>query len=192
MIIGTHNSWTYAKPRKWWMRVLAWTGRCQTLSIVEQLARGIRCFDLRIRHRDGQIVVAHGLIEYSISQHDIAEDLDAIDRVGGCYVRVLHEVRTNRQWRRSGTDLFCDFCEWARCRYDNITFFGGRQLYNWEREFDFRTDEPTIEDAYGSARRKQSIYALWPKLYAKRYNSKEYALITDKQVKLMDFIEITE
>lgn len=190
MIIGTHNSWTYAKPRKWWMRALGWTGRCQTLSIREQLARGIKCFDLRIRHRNGEVVMAHGLIEYDISLHELVEDLEAIDRAGRCYVRLLHEVRTNRQWKRSGTDKFVDFCEWARCRFDNITFFGGRQLYNGEREYNFHTDEPSIEGCYGSARRKMSIYALWPKLYAKRYNEREYALTTDKEIKLMDFIEI--
>lgn len=190
MIIGTHNSWTYLRPTKWWMRLLRWSGQCQTLSIKEQLARGVRCFDLRIRHRNGEVVVAHGLIEYDISLHELVENLEAIDRAGGCYVRLLHEVRTNRQWKRSGTDSFGDFCEWARCRFDNITFFGGRNLYNWEREYNFGTDEPTIEDAYGSVRRKHTVYALWPKLYAKRYNGKEYALTTNKDIKLMDFIEI--
>lgn len=191
MMIGTHNSWTYLRPTKWWMRMLAWTGRCQSLSIPEQLAAGVRCFDLRIRYKDGLPVVAHGMIEYDISQHELAEHLEAIDRTGRCCVRILYEIRTKRKWNDDdGGARFTNFCIWAKCRYENITFFGGRNLYNGARHYNFQTKEPSIEGCYGSARRPMSIYALWPKLYAKRYNGKEYALNTDKQVKLMDFIQI--
>ena len=33
MILGSHNSWTYLSPKKWWMKALAFTAKCQKYDI---------------------------------------------------------------------------------------------------------------------------------------------------------------
>ena len=49
MKIGSHNSITYATPRKWWMKLFAWAARCQEIPIEEQFKMGIRLFDFRYK-----------------------------------------------------------------------------------------------------------------------------------------------
>lgn len=49
-ILGAHNANTYLRPRKWWMRLINFTSKCQKLDIEEQFEHGVRYFDLRIRY----------------------------------------------------------------------------------------------------------------------------------------------
>lgn len=65
-ILGAHNANTYLKPRKWWMRLINFTSKCQKLSIDEQIEHGVRYFDFRIRwdEKGKKFINCHGLIEY--------------------------------------------------------------------------------------------------------------------------------
>ena len=36
MLIGSHNSFTYLKPRKWWMRLFTIFAKCQSENIIKQ------------------------------------------------------------------------------------------------------------------------------------------------------------
>lgn len=69
MILGSHNTMTYLKPRKWWMWFGKFIAKCQKRTIQEQYERGARWFDIRIafvlNENDIHIpVFAHGVIEY--------------------------------------------------------------------------------------------------------------------------------
>lgn len=83
--------------------------------------------------------------------------------------------------------------------YNNITFVGGRRKYDWELLYDFHTEEPTLDDKYSSTThpfggKKNSIFAkiddIWPWLYAKLHNKKNYQKGTDKDVLFLDFVNI--
>lgn len=64
-ILGAHNANTYLRPRKWWMRLINFTSKCQKLSIEEQFEHGVRYFDFRIRYnKKYEWVFCHGPIEY--------------------------------------------------------------------------------------------------------------------------------
>lgn len=65
-ILGAHNANTYLKPRKWWMRLINFTSKCQRLTIEEQLEHGVRYFDFRIRWDEElkMFINCHGLVEY--------------------------------------------------------------------------------------------------------------------------------
>ena len=65
-ILGAHNANTYLKPRKWWMRLINFTSKCQKLTIKEQFEYGVRYFDFRIRYDKelGLFLNCHGLVEY--------------------------------------------------------------------------------------------------------------------------------
>lgn len=65
-ILGAHNANTYLEPRKWWMRLINFTSKCQKLTIYEQFKHGVRYFDFRIRYdkKFGMFINCHGLVEY--------------------------------------------------------------------------------------------------------------------------------
>ncbi len=66
-ILGSHNSFTYCKPRN----LLSWIGipigRCQTKNIEEQIKLGIRLLDIRVRFdNSGYIYLCHGYFEVKL------------------------------------------------------------------------------------------------------------------------------
>ena len=61
MILASHNSLTYYKPQ-WYLRPLAWIGRCQSKTIQEQYELGVRYFDIRIKYDDYTAISGHFLI----------------------------------------------------------------------------------------------------------------------------------
>ena len=66
-ILGSHNSFTYLKPRN----LISWigipVGRCQTKNIEEQIKSGIRILDIRVRFDSkGYIYLCHGLFELKL------------------------------------------------------------------------------------------------------------------------------
>ena len=189
MILGSHNSWTYLKPKKWWMRLIAWTARCQSDCIAEQYLDGVRCFDLRIkRGKDGNLCVAHGLVEYDITKTELFGQVYELDARGDVYIRVLHEVRNESELTLEELDWFRHMCYDLQQVFRNIKFFCGRNLVNWNIDYFFSQSELSIEDGYGSVRHPRSIYALWPWVYAWLHNDIELAFGTEKEVMMIDFV----
>ena len=66
MILGSHNSWSYLTPRKWWMKLFRFVAQCQDYDIKTQYEQfGVRCFDLRLKFDvEGHTMVAHGLCNF--------------------------------------------------------------------------------------------------------------------------------
>ena len=197
MVIGSHNSWSYLPPRRWWMKPIAFTARCQRVSIREQYERyGVRCFDLRVRfNKYGLGIVAHGIVEYCFTASKIYEDLAWLDAQGDCYVRVLHEVRSARQYRKRQTNLFRHFCYRLENEYKNIRFWCGRELYCWGYDYHFyvneaNAEEPPCEEKYASVCPPKLIDDWWPWLFAVRKNRDILAAGTKRDILLMDFVDI--
>lgn len=67
MILGTHNSATGGQLL-WWLRPIAWlinpTSKCQDRSIQEQLADGVKVFNLQVAYVNGKWRFSHGLAIY--------------------------------------------------------------------------------------------------------------------------------
>lgn len=188
MVLGSHNSWTYLTPRKWYWRLLSFTAKCQDKPISGQYRAGATCFDLRVRtDKDGMLCVVHNNVEYSYSVGDILKDIEWLDGKGGCMVRVLHDVRSKARYTEESTKAFVDFCR-KLSAYKNVRFFGGNNLYDGKVDYQFEGGYPGIEGAYASERKPNSLYAIFPRLYAKRYNGMELSRGTDKDVLLMDFV----
>lgn len=195
MIIGSHNSWTYLQPIKWWMKFIKFTAKCQNLDIVEQYKSGVSCFDLRIRYKKGKYYISHGLIDY-LSFDDLKEDnplftnLVYLNLVKGCKVRVLHDVRNKRDYTLESQAKFKVLCYKLVKTFPNIKFFCGRNLVDWEIDYKFDNKEYTIADAYASVKKPKSIYAIWPWLYSKLNNKSIFEKGTDKDILLVDFVDI--
>ena len=188
MIIGSHNSWSYYRPKKWWMKLIAFTARCQSNNIVEQYTYDkIRCFDLRVRFKEGKPIIAHGIIEYDISEKDLFESLEYLNLRGDACVRILHEVRTKKQYTEESVDNFVDFVIKLQCRFDNIKFWCGKNLYNWENDYEFPY-KPSCEEKYSSVCPPKILDDWWPWLYARFNNKKILKEGTDKDILLIDFV----
>ena len=156
---------------------------------MEQYNQGVRCFDLRMRYKDGLFQIAHGCVVYDYDRLKWMDDMAWFNQKEDCYVRILHEVRTNRQREECSKRLFVAFCEcMARC-YPHIRFWCGRNLYDWRKDFDFG-DDPSCDERYGSVSEKKWLYGWWPWLYARTHNREIREKGTEKDVLLMDFVDM--
>ena len=64
MKLASHNTFTFLTPRTWWMRLLAFTVRCQRVNFDKQLDCGAQMFDIRVRFKgSGVPIICHGLIQ---------------------------------------------------------------------------------------------------------------------------------
>lgn len=148
-MLASHNSWTFAKPKKWWMRLIAFTARCQKLNIQEQYKLGVRFFDLRLRDDK----VCHGLIEYGINYF---EDLFWLNGKGDVHIRILFESYKPN----CGNDYqFISTVRILENVYPDIKFYGGNRKYDWEKIYDL--PDPELIDKYSSTT------TLFPKLKSK-------------------------
>lgn len=191
-ILGSHNSWSYLTPRKWWMKLLKFAARCQSADIRTQYEKyGVRCFDLRIRFKEGsnEPVLAHGIIEYKYSYPSLIDDLCYLDTKGDCCIRVLHEARNERQYTMQSIQEFKRFCHYYSSIYGNIKWWCGRNLYDWKEDYIFNY-QPSCEERYASVCKPRIIDDWWPWFYAKTRNKKIREEGTDKDVFLIDFVNI--
>lgn len=99
-ILGAHNANTYLKPRKWWMKLINFTSKCQKLNIDEQIKHGVRYFDFRIRY-DKELGVfrnCHGLVEYNtiVNQTVLILSIFAhINETETIYIRFVYDDTFN-------------------------------------------------------------------------------------------------
>lgn len=187
MNIGSHNTMTYLKPKKWYLYPFQFIARCQSKTIEEQYALGARYFDLRIAFtKDGTPEFRHGLMAYKGNVYDALQFLNSKP---GPIVRILLEVnsKTDTVLNRS---RFIDFCRYISKRYININFVGGNAKTDWSQVYKFDNYDYTYIDKYASGETKIKLDDLWPWLYAKVYNSKSKKETKDVDFMILDFIQI--
>lgn len=113
-ILGAHNANTCLEPRKWWMRLINFTSKCQKLSIEEQFEHGVRYFDFRIRYDKelGLFLNCHGLVEYiehlSYTVYPLSYFAEKI-KPEPIYIRFVYDDTFNNNIDDSDlTDLFIE------------------------------------------------------------------------------------
>lgn len=192
MVIGSHNSWSFLRPKKWWMKPFRWCARCQDVDIREQYSLyNVNCFDLRIRiDKDNNLIVTHNKCVYDISEKELREDLKFLNEQGECYVRVIHDIRTEKDFTPTNTYNFIMICKELEKHYPNIKFWCGRNLYNWNIDYEFAGVEPTCCEEYGSVTNPKWWNGLYPRRYAKKHNKEILANGTTKDILLMDFVNL--
>ena len=188
-ILGSHNSWTFLPPRLWWMKLIKWTARCQNKSISEQYKAGVRCFDLRLKQdTSGQLCIVHGLVKYQITKEELYAQLSILDGYGDVSINVLHDIRKKSEQTDTEVKFFQDECYELEETFPHIEFFSGRNLVDWCIDYAFKSPGKSIENAYASVRKRNTIFALFPILYAWLYNDKELEHGTEEDVLFLDFI----
>lgn len=174
------------------MRPIAFMAKCQRADIRTQYEKyGVRCFDLRVRFdKYGLGIVAHGIVEYCFTAPKVYEDLAWLDGKGDVYVRVIHEVRTAKQYKNRHLDTFRCFCQDIEDTYKGIRFWCGRNLLCWGYDYHFKGLEPTCGEKYASVCPPRKVDDWWPWLFAWRKNRDILAAGTKKDILLIDFVDI--
>lgn len=193
MILGSHNSWSYLPPKHWWQRPFAFMAKCQSATIEEQYTlHNVRCFDLRVKFKQGGLQVAHGLMTYDYTDSQLAADLCWLNEQAATekvYLRVLHEVRNKKGHNGMNITLFQQFCKSIEETYPNLICWCGRNLYDWKFDYNFPT-EPSCEELYSSVSYPLYIDDWWPWMYAYIHNNGNIQRGTDKDILLIDFVNI--
>ena len=189
MKLGSHNSWSYLKPKHWWLSPFNFIAKCQNVNIQKQHEiYGVSCFDLHIRFSQyGDLKVCHGFITYDIDGIQLSKDLSYINKIKGI-VRVILDTRTKLDYERS-YPYFREFCTNLIYAYKNITFWCGRNLYNWEIDYRFNS-ELTCKEDYASVSKNKWINQFYPLAYAKKYNKEILSKKYKEDILLIDFVNI--
>lgn len=189
MILGSHNSWSYLTPRKWWMKLFRFVAQCQDYDIKTQYEQfGVRCFDLRLKFDDeGHTMVAHGLCNFRYSYSQILQDLIYLNAKRDCYVRVIHEVRNKKNYKPLYVSYFVNRCNYFFDVFPNIKFWCGENLYNHQKDFEFK-ERPSCEEVYASVKHPKLLDDWIPRLYAKLHNKTTFNKGTKKDILLIDFV----
>lgn len=187
-ILGSHNSMSYLKPAKWYMRLFNFVAKCQDYDIVKQHSLGVRCFDIRISIDDMfRCKFAHGLIDYK-SEENIDSVFNTINQLGDCYVRVIFECNRFTKHKYQKYQCFKSILANHAHKYKNIKFFGGNMKYSWYSDpIDNFIKAPTHVQRVGSMA-KNKLYSIFPRWYAKKHNKSTIDNI-DKEVSKITFID---
>lgn len=191
MVIQSHNSWSYLAPKKWWMYLIRFTSKCQSKTIKQQYNDyDTKSFDIRVRFdKYGNLIMAHGIVEFSYSYDDLMKDLEYLNEKGNIIIRVLYEVRTKKDYETLDKNYFINFCKEIESKFKNIVFYAGRNLYDSRVEYDFGNNI-TDEGKYSSVCNPKLIDDWFPWLYARFHNKKNIEIGTDKDVLSIDFVNI--
>ena len=124
----------------------------------------------------------------TITEKDLLESLTYLNMKGDTCVRILHEVRTKKRYTNESVDNFVDYVQKLEGRFSNIKFWCGKNLYNWENDYNFWYT-PSCEEKYSSVCPPKILDDWWPWLYARLNNKKIIKEGTDKDILLIDFVE---
>lgn len=173
------------------MRLIAFTARCQREELQAQYFKhNVRCFDLHIRFEGHhKPIVVHGPIEYEYSINELTFDLYSLNKMGDVSVRVLLDVRREKDYTQEQIDEFWEFCHDVEMYNPNIKFWCGRNLYNWDINYNF-LNRPTCEERYGSVTKPKWFWGWWPWLYARLHNKRNIGKGTGKDILLIDYVDI--
>lgn len=184
MILASHNSLTYYKPQ-WYLRPLAWIGRCQSKTIQEQYELGVRYFDIRIKYDDYTAISGHGLLTYNINVLEVIKTIANFNE--GCVVRVTLE--NTKKYYTDRCKFIADCYYWEQM-FPDVTFEGGCQKGTWDLLYDFKRKERIhIEEHYWLFNRESKFPLI--KFFAKMRNTLLKDAFTTRNCYLMlDFVEL--
>ena len=173
------------------MNLFSFAAKCQNCNIYDQYHKyDVRCFDLRVRFdNNGKPIIAHGLMEYELSEENLMDNISWLNSKGDVVIRILHEARKKNQYNELTKSMFIHFCSNLEKNFSNIKFWCGRNLYNWQVDYVFKY-EPSCEEKYSSVCKPRILDDWFPKLYAWVMNKRNRKKGTDKDILLIDFVNI--
>ena len=194
MILGTHNSAT-GGSLVWWQKPLAWiinpTSKCQDRSIADQLADGVKVFNLQIAYIGGKWSFSHGLALY---KEDVFDTL--------ALMKLCASVKEPIYFQ-----LYYDKCFWAKrdieefeflvaqirkelcCSYFILTHTWIEGVEPWKRTNGLSLEEHYWTMSWAKANPKPITNFLpLPKRHARKYN-KSYKENCKAKYLMLDYYE---
>lgn len=207
-ILGSHNSCTYANPRKWWQWLFKPISKCQSLTIKEQFKAGIRAFDFRVRYNKpkDRFYLAHGLVEYDLSLTNLLETLNYLSfsehftsdlgqTSSPTYLLLTYETSF---FSKSPSSLevkkFQQLCDKLTKSKYHFIVVGGQAKPTWNYLYKFiQSLPPSITLCSSTSPSHPCSFKTWfPLLYAKFNNSNLIRQFTSssKQILFYDFVGV--
>lgn len=182
MELGTHNSMTYLKPKKWYLYPFQFIAKCQNKTIEEQYEKyNVRLFDIRITYdKKGIPEFRHGSMAYKGDVYSILKYINSKEEP--VKIRILLE---ESHYNPTNECLFVkDICRF-QALYPHLTFYEGRRKYDWKQIVNLPTLEVT---QIVSSMQGNKLDDLWPWLYAKQHNKENLERYKNEEYILIDFI----
>lgn len=196
--IASHDTMSYLKPEKWYMRPFHFMGKCQNKDIGFQYRYGVRLFDIRVKWDKKQECwkFAHGSLVFKMTDgKDVDWLFSWIDcQNEKCMVRLILEYNKPVKNMSEIDQKFIDACQRWMSEYKNITWFEFRRKYDWKKLYTYE-GEPNVDmyQATSSMTCFLSTKLPWlddwyPYWYAKIHNKDNILQGTSHEYLLLDFI----
>ena len=185
-ILGAHNANTYMRPRKWWMKLINFTSKCQKLPIKKQFEYGVRYFDFRIRY-DKELELflnCHGLVEYTTPANQtvsLLSILASVKETETIYIRfvyddtfnnnIIDDYNLSRLFREQIYPIFkhCDNIIWQLIKKSS-----------WKRIDSNNSPQPAIVDCFKNYRDYKWIP--FPQRYISKHKEHYQEIIDNTKV----------
>ena len=183
MVIGTHNTMTFLKPKFFLFKYTSWFWRCQKKTLREQWEKGVCCFDLRVNfEKDGTPYFAHGIVKLKGDVYQYIEQLKQLSSRNILYVRLVCE---DLRGKEQSQEYFIKFCKYVETYLSDAIVFEGRLKKGWKLLYDFDHNF-NLNQYVGSMASNARWYERFiPILYAKRLNQQ---MLPQEDITIYDFI----
>lgn len=196
MILGTHNSAT-GGSLIWWQKCLAWiinpTSKCQDRTIPQQLADGVKVFNLQIAKVAGKWRFTHGLAIY---KEDLFDTLSLMKLNASTKEPIYFQLYNDKCfWSKRDINEFEQIVHYIKNTYCNSYFimtsawFEGSGEYLHKHSCGISMEEHYWTMGWAKANAKSWIdYLPLPKRHAKKYNQ-QYKMECKTNYLMLDFYE---
>lgn len=197
MILGTHNSATGGELLTW-LKPFAWvinpTSKCQDRTIADQLADGVKLFNLQVAFVGGKWRFSHGLAVY---KEDVIETIAMMKACASAKQPIYFQLVLDKCFWATNSDtafarLVADIKKQFCCPYFVMLYarVEGTNKYPHKSESKVKWEERYWTLDWGKKYGKTWLDKFpLPKRHAKKYNSK-YKSDCKKEYLMLDFYEL--
>ena len=192
-MIGSHNSFTYLTPTKWWGKMLAPWAKCQSLNIKEQYKSGVRYFDARVAFdKSYNLRLVHNYVDFPLT--GLYEGLEELNKHEDVWLRIILDMRKKPKDEAKETRLQCaftDFITGIRKQYPNIKICEIIIGWDWRSLF---AANIAVAEWHASVCAEWYEYILGTEYWAETHNHTmirgyKDIMADDKKVLLIDYVQ---
>lgn len=184
-MIGSHNSFSYCRPLKWWMIIFSPWSKCQSKTVYKQIDSGVRFFDIRCKWIESKssFYIAHGSY---ITDMPVLVALDILRAEGkNIHYRLVLEYNKRPKGGKKILDNFVKLISYAQSINEIIL---EKAILKWDWAYIFtRMGAIPMVDHYSSVKiPKWKQIFITPRRWAKRFNG--HIKVDENTILLMDFV----
>lgn len=195
-MLGSHNSLTYLPCRKWWMYLINWAAKCQSKTLSRQFHEGVRYFDFRVRFKNDQPVIAHGLIEYRGNIDKEVATLNYLSKHFNAKIYIRFVLEFNKIPEDFATQMadLINLVRYYRGKYPYIIYTYTMSKWNEQEISSYGNNLPHLTHKYSSVLKEKRF--LWiPYWYARLHNKKflkKYSkeVLSSSEALMLDYVNI--